>query len=203
MPEHKDKVDYLGKWQFATKSTAELKIASSDRDIVALYEEGESLIALQGGDLYESLGGRGVANGESEKDTVALKLDLGRLNIGQSSYLFASYCKVSKPIKPWCTLWAVNSPIIGHRRISPKSHPADGLLDIVEFSLPFREFLTAYKRSSSGDHIPHPQIKTSKKSSYTVNSRNKRRVVIDGKKVAYVKQLSISVIPHAISVVLH
>ena len=202
MPEHNNKADYLGNWQFLTEISPTLKIASDEKEIIALYESGESLIGLQGGDLYESLGGRGVGQQDREKRTVGLKLDLGQLVVGQERHLFASYCKVSNPLRPWYTIWVINSPIIGHRRISPKSHPADGLLDIIEFSLTFRESLKAYKRSMSGDHLPHPHIKTSKKRTHTINPRGKRKVVIDGRKVAYSKELSISVIPHAIAVVL-
>tara|TARA_B100000579_G_scaffold37357_1_gene26116 strand:- start:12579 stop:13190 length:612 start_codon:yes stop_codon:yes gene_type:complete len=202
MPELNNKADYLKNWQFLTRISPTLKVASNEREIIALYESGESLIGLQGGDLYESLGGRGAGEIQSDKDTVGLKLDLGQVVIGQSSYLFASYCKISKPLKPWSTIWAINSPIIGHRRISPKSHPADGLLDIVEFSLSFRQSLKAYKRSTSGDHLPHPNIKTSKKRTYTINARGTGRVVIDGKKITYSKEASVSVIPHAIAVVL-
>ena len=202
MPECDDKPDYLGNWQFQTKVSTGLKVASNEREIIALYESGESLIGLRGGDLYESLGGRGVGEREGDKGTVGLKLDLGQVVIGESKYLFASYCKISKPLKPWYTIWVVNSPIIGHRRISPKSHPADGLLDIVEFSLSFRQSKKAYKRAKSGDHLPHPQIKTSKKRTYTIKARGKRKVVIDGEKIAYGKEISISIIPHAIAVVL-
>ncbi|MBC95881.1 hypothetical protein CL649_03325 [bacterium] len=202
MPERNNRADYLGNWQFITEISPKLKVASNEKEIIALYESGESLIGLQGGDLYESLGGRGLGERESNKGTIGLKLDLGQLVIGQSNYLFASYCKISKPLKPWYTIWVINSPIIGHRRISPKSHPADGLLDIVEFSLSFRQSLKAYKRSTSGDHLPHPHIKTSKKRTYKINERGKRKVVIDGKKISYSNEVSVSVIPHAIAVVL-
>ena len=202
MPERNNKTDYLSNWQFQTKVSTSLKVASNEKEIIALYESGESLIGLQGGDLHESLGGRGVGEREGDEGTVGLKVDLGQLVIGKSNYLFASYCKISKPLKPWYTIWVVNSPIIDHRRISPKSHPADGLLDIVEFSLSFRQSLKAYKRAKSGDHLPHPQIKTSKKRTYMINARGKRKIIIDGKKIAYGKEISLSVIPHAIAVIL-
>ena len=202
MTERNNKTDYLSNWQFQTKVSTSLKVASNEKEIIALYESGESLIGLQGGDLHESLGGRGVGEREGDEGTVGLKVDLGQLVIGKSNYLFASYCKISKPLKPWYTIWVVNSPIIDHRRISPKSHPADGLLDIVEFSLSFRQSLKAYKRAKSGDHLPHPQIKTSKKRTYMIKASGKREVVIDGKKIAYCKEVSISIIPHAIAVVL-
>ena len=202
MAECDNKPDYLGNWQFQTKVSTGLKVASNEREIIALYESGESLIGLRGGDLYESLGGRGVGERESDNATVGLRLDLGHLVIGQLNYLFASYCKISKPLKPWYTIWVINSPIIDGRRISPKSHPADGFLDIVEFSLSFRQSQKAYKRSKSGDHLPHPQIQTSKKRTYMMKAKGKRKVVIDGKKITYSNEASISVIPHAIAVIL-
>jgi len=203
MHERKSKPDYLENWQFETPKASTLKVATTDRELIALYESGESLIGLQGGDLYKSLGGSGVAGLEADGvNTVGLKLDLGQLVVEESSYLFASHCKLLKPMKPWSTIWIINSPIIGQRRISPKSHPGDGWLDVVEFSLSFRQSLKAYKRSSTGDHLPHPQIKTSKKRTFMINSNRKRKIVIDGKKIGFGKELSISIIPHAIGVVL-
>ena len=202
MPECRNKPDYLDNWQFETEITSSLKIATNDREIITLYESGESLIGLQGGDLYKSLGGSGMVDLEANGSTIGLKLDLGQLIVEESNYLFASYCKLLKPIKPWSTVWIINSPIIGQRRIAPKSHPGDGWLDVVEFSVPFRQSLKAYKRSSSGDHLPHPQITTSKKRTITINSKRKRGVVIDGKRIGFRKEISISIIPHAIGVVL-
>ena len=136
MHDPKSKPDYLANWQFETPTASTLKVAMTDSELIALYESGESLIGLQGGDLYKSLGGSGVAGLEADGvNTVGLKLDLGQLVVDESSYLFASYCKLLKPMKPWSTIWIINSPIIGQRRISPKSHPGDGWLDVVEFSL--------------------------------------------------------------------
>ena len=203
MRDPKSKPDYLANWQFETPKASTLKVATTDSELIALYESGERLIGLQGGDLYKSLGGSGVAGLEADGvNTVGLKLDLGQLVVDESSYLFASYCKLLKPMKPWSTIWIINSPIIGQRRISPKSHPGDGWLDVVEFSLSFRQSLKAYKRSSTGDHLPHPQIKTSKKRTFMVNSNRKSKIVIDGKKIGFGKEVSISIIPHAIGVVL-
>ncbi|GIR35077.1 MAG: hypothetical protein CM15mP49_04620 [Actinomycetota bacterium] len=60
------------------------------------------------------LGGSGVAGLEADGvNTIGLKLDLGQLVVEESSYLFASYCKLLKPMKPWSTIWIINSPIIG------------------------------------------------------------------------------------------
>ena len=202
MNEQNSAAKYLDSWQFTTQTGSSLKVAKTDTEIVRYYESGESLIRLRGGDLYKSLGGKEISHNGTGNTSVALKLDLGVLKLKQSKYLFASYCKVADPLKPWLALWAVNSPIIAGKRISPKSHPADGLLDIIEFSMTLREFQKAYKRFKSGDHIPHPDIKTSKKSEYRINLNKKQRIVVDGKTVAYAKDLSIELIPHAIAVVL-
>ena len=51
MAECNNKADYLGSWQFQTKVSASLKVASNEREIIELYESGENLIGLQGGDI--------------------------------------------------------------------------------------------------------------------------------------------------------
>ena len=77
MHERKSKPDYLENWQFETPKASTLKVATTDRELIALYESGESLIGLQGGDLYKSLGGNGVAGLETDGvNTIGLKLDL-------------------------------------------------------------------------------------------------------------------------------
>ncbi|MEC8391484.1 MAG: hypothetical protein VXZ58_01205, partial [Actinomycetota bacterium] len=61
MHDPKSKPDYLANWQFETPKASTLKVAMTDSELIDLYESGESLIGLQGGDLYKSLGGSGVA----------------------------------------------------------------------------------------------------------------------------------------------
>ena len=78
MHERKSKPDYLGNWQFETPNASTLKVATTDRELIALYESGENLIGLRGGDLYKSLGGSRVAGLETHGvNTVGLKVDIG------------------------------------------------------------------------------------------------------------------------------
>ena len=44
MHERKSKPDYLENWQFETPKASTLKVATTDRELIALYESGESLI---------------------------------------------------------------------------------------------------------------------------------------------------------------
>ncbi len=51
MHDRKSKTDYLGNWQFETPKASSLRVAMTDSELISLYESGESLVGLQGGDL--------------------------------------------------------------------------------------------------------------------------------------------------------
>jgi hypothetical protein len=195
--------NYLNNWQSEIDKRPDLHVAFDDRDVVKLFQLGESLISLRGGDLYKSLGGNNKATSLDDKKSIALKIDLGQIDIDGSQYFFASYCRIANSLQPWHSTFIVNSPVIRNRRISPKGHPGDGKFEIIEFSMSLRQSLSAYRRSKSGDHLPHPDIKTYRKTEYKAKLKKNQRVSVDGGIVKSSSDFSMSVIPHAISVVLN
>ena len=195
--------NYLNNWQSEIERRTDLHVAFDDRDVVNLFQLGESLISLRGGDLYKSLGGNSKETSLDNEKSIALKIDLGKIDLNGSQYFFASYCRIANSFQPWHSTFIVNSPVIHNRRISPKGHPGDGKFEIIEFSMSLRQSLSAYHRSKSGDHLPHPDIKTYRKTEYKAKIEKNQRVTVDGGIVKSSGDFSMSVIPHAISVVLN
>lgn len=55
-----------------------------------------------------------------------------------------------------------NAQFVKGRDVAPRGHPNDGAVDIIEFSaaLSARERLRVLRRLRTGDHLPHPSIRT-------------------------------------------
>ncbi|MBT96131.1 MAG: hypothetical protein CL431_09195 [Acidimicrobiaceae bacterium] len=196
-------INYINNWESEIDRRSELHVAYDDKDIVKLFQSGEVLISLRGGNLYKSLGGNNNVTSLDDTKSIALKLDLGQIELGESKYLFASHCRIANFLQPWRSTFIVNSPVIRNRRISPKGHPGDGKFEMIEFSMSLQQSMIAYRRSKSGDHVPHPDIKISRKSNCKIKFKKKQRVSVDGKTVKFSRDFSMSVIPHAICVVLN
>jgi len=79
-----------------------------------------------------------------------------------------------------------NTGFIGSRRIAPRAHPNDGVVDVIELSadMSWRQRLLARKKSLQGIHIPHPAIQTSQVASVRFGRlRRRERLIIDGRRI--------------------
>ena len=79
MSKSTESFDYLGNWEQSIKIPHNLKTATSDEEICSLYQSGEQLIRLQGGNLYASLGGNGLIDLTNTDKAVCLQVDLGEI----------------------------------------------------------------------------------------------------------------------------
>jgi len=89
-----------------------------------------------------------------------------------------------------------------HRRwmLGPRAHPGDGLLDVSDADPPFRQRLLAVRRLTHGDHIPHPDIVTSRGSSFEFNFGHATPLWVDGHRVGESERFSVSVLPEQLEV---
>ena len=201
MPKSTESFNYLENWEQIVNIPNNLKAATSDEEICSLYQSGEQLIRLQGGNLYTSLGGNGLIDVTSTEKSVCLQVDLGEIYVSKKKYLFASHCRMSERLKPWKSTWVINSPVVSNKRLAPKGHPADGIFEIVEFQMTLRQSLIAYNRSKSGDHVPHPDIKLIKKRDHKGQFSKPMRLSIDGGRSIQCNDYYMQVLPHAIRII--
>lgn len=91
-----------------------------------------------------------------------------------------------------------NAGIVNGRNLTPRAHPNDGIFDVLEISpdISFRNRLQAFKRASTGTHIPHPDISTKRLSeSEYFNSGGSEVLRIDHWRIPLWQSIHISVLP--------
>ncbi|MGH1490992.1 MAG: hypothetical protein ACRBK7_16625 [Acidimicrobiales bacterium] len=100
-----------------------------------------------------------------------------------------------------CTVAAMNAAWLGDLRLGPKAHPNDGLLDVTEGQVGFRERREAVSRARSGSHLPHPALSTSRVAQWSASFDRPRSVSLDGVAKGRFMAVRIELVPDAITVV--
>ncbi len=74
-----------------------------------------------------------------------------------------------------------NSGIVRGRDVLPRAHPNDGYVDVlnIDEAITTRQRLSAWRRSSTGSHLPHPQLRASRSTEFEWSGRASRMVADD------------------------
>ena len=93
-----------------------------------------------------------------------------------------------------------NSGIVRGRDVLPRAHPNDGFVDVLEIdeAMTTRQRLAAWRRSKTGSHLPHPQLRASRSPEFEWSGRPSR-MVADDVTFAGVEWLRCKVLTDAIS----
>ena len=100
-----------------------------------------------------------------------------------------------------------NCCYLGTRELLSKSHPNDGVMDVLTVSslMPFMQRLQAWRRIPTSSHLPHPDISTKQIERFSwplegnESPLKRARLVIDGEALGLVKSVRMQVIPDAIT----
>ena len=94
-----------------------------------------------------------------------------------------------------------NSGILQGRDVLPRAHPNDGFVDVLEIDpeISMRQRVTAWRRSFSGSHLPHPRLRVSRAIDFEW-SGHPSKMVADGVAYKGVVWLQCTVIPDAMSI---
>lgn len=94
-----------------------------------------------------------------------------------------------------------NSGILQGRDVLPRAHPNDGLVDVLEIDpeISMRQRVTAWHRSFTGSHLPHPRLHVSRSTDFEW-SGHPSKMVADGVAYKAVVWLQCTVIPDAMSI---
>lgn len=95
----------------------------------------------------------------------------------------------------------MNAAWLGDLRLGPRAHPNDGLLDITEGQVGFRERREAIKRARSGSHLPHPALRTTRTAEWQASFDHPRSVRIDGVNRGRFNSVRVELVPDAFVVV--
>lgn len=189
-------------WGALAPLPADTPVVSDDRALAQLLESTDppSLVALAGGDLCRTLGGRGDVADRLGGETTVAPIDVGSVTAGTTTRVFVAHVVVRNRWWSGPSAVVMNAEWLGAWRLGPRSHPGDGLLDITRGQLGLRERVLARRRSRSGDHLPHPALKQQRTAEATLDLDRSRSVWADGVSLGTHREVTVSLRPSAIMV---
>jgi diacylglycerol kinase family enzyme len=157
-------------------------------------------LGLAGGDLCRTMGGRGDAARLRSGEALRAPVDLGSVLVDGRQHWFVAHLVVRRSWWWGRVVAAMNAEFLGPWDVAPRSHPNDGLLDVldVEPSMGLTDRLTARRRLPAGAHLPHPAIRHTRVGAVQVELARPTPVWLDGQQVATARTLSVRVEPDAL-----
>ena len=175
-------------------------IAATDAEVAVLTGSGEP-IGLTGGDLCRTLGGRGSVERLTSSDAVTFPVDALSVSLDGAPPQLAVAHVVARSWGWRRVFLAMNAQWLGARNAAPRGHPDDGKMEMLRWSLSWREARQVLARMRWGAHLPHPGIDGRSTASTSVTFDRARWVWVDGVRVGRARALTVVVTPDALRVV--
>ena len=181
-------------------------VVDSDRQGSLAVEEARlagaplPVLALGGGDLCRTLGGRGEV-GPGRLGTLAtVDLGVARLDDGPE------HCFLAHAVARRSWWWgrvvvAMNAQYLGAWDVAPRAHPGDGRLDVLDGDLALGDRWKARSRLPAGMHVPHPGIRQSRVAEVVLTFTRPTPIRLDGDEVGRATTLTLCLDPDALTVV--
>jgi hypothetical protein len=164
------------------------------------HARGEHLVAGVGpGDVLTTLG---VSPDRAPSDHHHYPFDLGFASLdGAEPVPFVASAIVRQ--WGWSGPFAVIMNVGWYQNwyLGPRAHPNDGLLDITVGQLPLRQRLLARSRATSGSHLPHPLLRTLRRTRWERVFDGPKPVLLDGRAMGRHRAIGVSVIPSCFTLV--
>lgn len=191
-------------WGEAIERPDELRVATSDAEFVELIETAATpAVTLAGGELFRALG-----SPPPRRDMMALPIDLIDVSLDGDKWCAVSNVYIRRPMRSGGVaagdvIWVSNTGYVGERNVAPKAHPNDGKLDVIHVaaSMGVRQRFEARRRSTTGTHIPHPQIEYRQVESAAWTFDRAMVATCDGGRSRRVREVVVRVLPDAATVV--
>lgn len=150
-------------------------------------------IGLLAGDMCRTVGGRGDEARLRSQQAMTLPLDLGSVLIDGVIHWFTAHLVARRSWWRGRVVAAMNAQWIGDWDVAPRSHPNDGLIDVLDGDLSFDDRLKARSRLRTGLHVPHRAITQRRVEAIQVDLGEPTPVWLDGEKVTRGRHLSIRI----------
>jgi YegS C-terminal NAD kinase beta sandwich-like domain len=170
-------------------------VARSNAELRALVREGARVIGVTGGDLCRTLSGSGSLS-------MVFPIDLCRLTAHGVDELFVAHCVARNGWLHGPITMVMNAQFIGNWDVAPRSHPNDGVVDVLEISMGLGDRLKARKRLAIGIHVPHPLIAQRRVSTAEFHLNRPTKIWLDGERVTTLTDFTITVEPDVLTVVI-
>lgn len=188
-------------WGAEQEVPADIPVVATDHELAAAASEGNSLLALDGGDMWRTLGGRGGVRTRLGTTAWVTPIDLATVVVdGEDMGLLAAHLVANGPLWLGEAAAVMNAQWWGDRDMAPRSHPGDGRLDTLVGAVPLRQLLQARSRVRSGQHVPHPAITTARPKRFEHTFASARRIRIDGVRRGSGHAIAVEIVPNAVSV---
>lgn len=191
----------LENWTEYGSISRDLPIAKTDRELIEYYKAGERVIRLEAGNLCRTLGGRGYMKTANRDEGTICSVDLGRVTCDDLNEYFVSHCVVRRHRLVPKGFLIMNAEWYKERRVAPRAHPSDGKLNMIKSSLDFRQFVFAYQKSRSGDHLPHPNLRMQIIKDHVLSFPSPMLVAVDGVAIGRFSEIDIAIEHLAVKVV--
>lgn len=183
-------------------------VVSSDAEARAVVEEhrrsGQDIppLGVTGGDLWRALGSpEGGERRLREGPARVVPWDLGEILADGRSLWFVSHLVARNSWWRGDVLAIMNVEWYRQLRISPRAHPNDGRLEVVQGNPSFGQRWLARRRLRTGDHLPHPDLAVSRTAAGQYRFERPTRVWLDGVATDRVTTLSVRLEPDAVTIV--
>lgn len=180
-------------------------VVGSDAEAGAAVEQARRtgqpppVLGLLGGDLCRTLGGRGDPARLTSADAVTFPVDIGEVLVDGTWHVFLAHLILRN--RRWTRVTAVmNAALLGSWNPTPKAHPNDGLLDVLDARLRLGDLPAIRSRLPHGAHLPHPRIAHTRVATLDLDVRG-RRLWLDGVAVDATGPLHVTVRADALTVV--
>lgn len=157
---------------------------------------------LIGGDLWRTLGGPpGGLDRLRSGQATRVVVDVGwvRIDDREWDHAFVAHCVARSRF--WSAALAVmNAEWLREWDVAPKSHPGDGWLDVTEAEVSWAERWKIRDRLTTGTHLPHPDLRTSRIRKAEFELDEPRRLYLDGAPFGKASRLEFEVEPASLTV---
>jgi hypothetical protein len=179
--------------------------AAAGRIVAEAYRAGRPVppVVLAGGDLARTLGmveGRHASSTPVAGTGARFEVDVGAALVEGRLGWFVAHLVARRSWWRGRLLVAANASFMGRWNAAPRSHPADGRLDVFDASPPLSVRLAARRRLPSGTHVPHPDITQRRIAAAQYEFAPNLDVYLDGERLARARTLSLRVEPGALEV---
>lgn len=156
-------------------------------------------IGVQGGDMARTMGGG--TPGRFNGTLVKAPVDLLQVTADGVEHLALAHVVVRRSWWRGEVVLAMNAQFLGVYDVAPRSHPNDGRVDVlrIDAAMPLRTRLQARTRARTGTHVPHPQIDMRSTGEWHHRFDRPMRLFIDGECIGEVRDLTITVLPDALT----
>ncbi len=158
-------------------------------------------VGLLGGDLCRTVGGRGDVARLRSPEAMRLPVDVASVTLDGRSHWFVSHLVVRRTWWWGRVVAVMNAQWIGRWDVAPKSHPNDGLLDVLDADLGLDDRVKARRRLITGTHVPHPGIAQRRVKELHLDLARPTPVRLDGVGAGAATSIHVTVEPGALTCV--